>query len=131
MSRKKILVVDDEPDIIAYLDVLLDDNGYKMLQARTAKEAFSIMEMIRPDLICLDIMMPKKSGVALYCDLKLDENYKDIPMIFVSAFSMARDFYGQGFRKLVPDTRIPEPEAFLEKPIQPDKFIEIINKTIN
>ena len=131
MGRKKILVVDDEPDIITYLDVLLDDHGYKMFQARSAKEAFSIMKTIKPDLICLDIMMPKKSGIAIYCDVKLDDRLKDVPTIFISAFSMARDFYGDGFRKLVPDIRIPEPEAFVEKPIQTEKLLEIIKQTIN
>ena len=131
MGRKKILVVDDEPDIIAYLDVLLDDHGYKMFQARSAKEAFSIMKKIKPDLICLDIMMPKKSGIAIYCEVKLDETLKDIPTIFISAFSMARDFYGKGFRNLVPDPRIPEPEGFMEKPVQAEKLLKIIERTIN
>jgi len=131
MNRKKILVVDDEPDIITYLDVLLENNGYRMLQARSAQEAFSVLKMIKPDLICLDIMLPKKSGLALYCDLKLDEDLKDIPTIFMSAFSLARDFQGKGFRNLIPDPRVPEPEAFMEKPVKAEKLIEIIKQTID
>ncbi len=130
MVRKKILVVDDEPDIIAYLDMLLDDHGYKVLQARSAKEAFVLMENNMPDLICLDIMMPKKSGIAFYHEFKLDDRFKALPTIFISAFSLARDFYGEGFRKLIPDTSVPEPEAYLEKPIRADKLLEVIKRTI-
>ncbi len=130
MVRKKILVVDDEPDVVAYFDMLLDDHGYKVLQARSAKEALAIMEKNRPDLICLDIMMPKKSGIAFYHEFKLDDRFKSIPAIFISAFSLARDFYGEGFRKLIPDTSVPEPLAYLEKPVQVEKLLEVIKQTI-
>jgi len=130
MGRKKILVVDDEPDVNAYFHMLLDDHGYKVFQARSAKEAFAIMEMSMPDLICLDIMMPKKSGIAFYQEFKLDDRYKDLPTIFISAFSLARDFYGEGFRKLISDQRVPEPQAYLEKPVQVDKLLEVIKETI-
>ncbi len=130
MVRKKILIVDDESDIIAFFDMLLDDHGYKVLQARSAKEAYALMENNTPDLICLDIMLPKKSGVAFYHEFKLDDRFKDIPAIFISAFSLARDFYGEGFRKLIPDTSVREPEAYLEKPVQTDKLLEVIKRII-
>jgi len=130
MNRNKILVVDDEADIIMYLDTLLKDNGYDVLQARSVKEAREIMEQVKPDLVCLDIMMPKQSGIALYRELKLDDGFKDIPVIFISAFSLARDFYGSEFRKLIPDRRVPEPENYLEKPVQPAKLLAAIEKVI-
>lgn len=130
MERKTILIVDDEPDVLMYLAALIEDNGYKVLQARNAKEARLILEESRPDLVCLDIMMPKQSGIALYQQIKLNDSLKDIPAIFISAFSRARDFYGRGFRKLIPDKRVPEPEAYLEKPVQADKLLEVIERTI-
>jgi len=130
MDEKKVLLVDDEPDIRMYLGALIEDNGYEVLMAQNTEEALSFMERQKPNLICLDIMMPKKSGLAFYNDFKLDDRFKDIPTIFISAFSLARDFYGSGFRKLIPDTRVPEPEGYLEKPVKVDKLLEAIEKII-
>ncbi len=130
METRNILVVDDDPDIRTYLTVLLEDKGYKVLGAESVKEARAIMEESKPDLVCLDIMMPRQSGIALYSEFKLDDRLKDIPTIFISAFSLARDFYGDSFRKLIPDTRVPEPEAYMEKPIEADKLLEIIGRTV-
>jgi len=130
MERKTILIVDDEPDVLTYLVALVEDSGYKVLEARNAKEARTILEEDSPDLICLDIMMPKQSGIALYQQIKLNDSLKDIPVIFISAFSRARDFYGRGFRKLIPDTKVPEPEAYMEKPVQADKLLEVIERTV-
>ncbi len=130
METRNILVVDDDPDIITYLTVLLEDKGYKVLGAQSVREAQVILEKSKPDLVCLDIMMPRQSGIALYSEFKLDDRLKEIPTIFISAFSLARDFYGDSFRKLIPDTRVPEPEAYMEKPIEADKLLEIIERTV-
>ncbi len=124
--RKTILVVDDEPDIIIYLTSLLEKNGYSVIQARTAEEALKVLPISTPDLICLDIKLPKKSGIAFYQQVKKDEAYKAIPTIFISAFGMARDFDSQRFSKLTSDESVPEPEAHFEKPVQVDKLIEAI-----
>ena len=127
---KKILVVDDEPDIIMYLSTLLEDHGYEVLTASSAEQAREILAEGAPDLLCLDIMMPKQSGIAFYKELRLDDRFKDTPTMFISAFSLARDFSGQGFRKLIPDSRIPEPEAFIEKPVRPGVLIETVGKIL-
>ncbi len=129
-DEKKILVVDDEPDILTYLTVLMENNGYQTFQALNAVEAMQKITEIKPDLITLDIMMPKKSGIAFYRELKLNQQTLDIPVIFISAFSMARDFMGPGFRKLIPDMDIPEPEAFIEKPVDIPRLLEMINKIL-
>ena len=63
--KKTILVVDDDPDIIIYLTSLLSKNGYSVLQARSVEEALKMLQVSAPDLICLDIKMPKKSGLSL------------------------------------------------------------------
>ncbi len=127
-GKKLILVVDDEPDIVSYMETVLEDNGYRTVHAHSAGEALDEIEKARPDLIILDIMMPKQSGIALYQKLKMNEDKKDIPVIFLSAFSMAEDFTGKRFRKLIPDRRVPEPIAYIEKPVDvPGLLAEISN----
>jgi CheY-like chemotaxis protein len=131
MKRKIILLVDDEPDILVYLDTVLQDHGYDVMISDNADDALDMMKKTKPDLVCMDIMMPKKSGLNAYREYKLDEELKDIPAIFISAFNLARDFDGKEFRQVVKDKRVPEPYAFMEKPIQVDKLLENIESALD
>ena len=129
MSAEKVitvLVVDDEPDIITYLTTILEDNGYRTRSARDADSAISEMRVRPPDLICIDIMMPRRSGLSLYQQVKTDPDLKDIPAIVISAFSRLEDFTGQKFRRLFPDESVPEPAYFIEKPVNVGHFLETV-----
>ena len=130
MSEKKILIVDDERDIIIYLTTLLKENGYQVLQAQSAEEALEKILNEKPDLVCLDIMMPKQSGIALYRKFKSDDRGKDIPAIFISAFGMEEKLTGEGFRKYVPEPEVPEPIAYLEKPVEVPRLLQLIQEVI-
>ncbi len=124
------MIVDDEPDIVTYFCAVLSDNGYEVVSAGDADEAWARLEESVPDLVTLDVMMPRRSGIAFYKDLKLDERYKDVPAIIISAFSLARDFDGRGFRKLIPDKRVPEPAAFIEKPVGASRLLEAVGRAL-
>lgn len=127
VSKKKILIVDDEPVIITYLSTVLEDNGYETCSATDADSGMASAKEYAPDLICLDIMMPRRSGIALYRDLKLEPQTKNIPVIIVSAFNQVRDMRNPNmFRKMVPDESIPQPEAYIEKPIIVLDFLKTI-----
>ena len=125
-DRKKILVVDDEWAIIMYLTTLLEDEAYETCSATDTEEGLAVAREQRPDLILLDIMMPRRSGLALYQDLKRDPVLRRIPVIFVTAFSRTSDMWPTAFRKMVPDGNIPLPEAYLEKPIDVEVFLETV-----
>jgi CheY-like chemotaxis protein len=124
---KKILIIDDEPDIVMYLKVLLENNGYSVITASNGQEGFELARAEAPDLVCLDIMMPRKTGVALYQEIKTDPKLKKLPCIIISAYESAYSFKGQAFRRLVQDKTIPEPLRFFEKPIDINVFLEFIN----
>jgi two-component system phosphate regulon response regulator PhoB len=124
---KKILIIDDEPDIVMYLKVLLENNGYSVVIASNGQEGIELARTEMPDLVCLDIMMPRKTGVALYQEIKTDPKLKKLPCIIISAYESAYSFKGQAFRRLVQDRTIPEPLRFFEKPIDANVFLEFIN----
>ena len=128
---KKILIIDDEPDIVMYLKVLLENNGYSVVTASNGLEGMDLARTERPDLVCLDIMMPRKTGVALYQEIKTDPKLKKLPCIIISAYESAYSFKGQAFRRLVQDKGIPEPLRFFEKPIDANIFLEFINDYLN
>ena len=128
---RKILIIDDEPDIVTYLRMLLEDQGYTVISATDAQAGMEMARKQKPDLICLDIMMPKRSGLSLYKDFKMDEELRTIEIIIVSALAgAAYGFKGAKFRKLVPDKSIPEPAAIFEKPVNVGKFIDYINSLL-
>lgn len=127
-NNMKILVIDDEYDVVKYLSMVLGDEGYEVLTARSGEEAALMLKHITPDLICLDIMMPKESGLKLYVELKKDRNKRDIPIFIVSAVERERDF---DLRNYISDTDVPAPEKYIEKPIVVSSFLKAVNEALN
>ena len=114
---KKILVVDDELDVITYLKVFLEKNGYEVVTASDGDEGLKVAEKEKPDLVTLDIMMPKETGVRFYRRAKKDEALASIPIIVIS---------GMSGRHLA----VPKPEAVFEKPVDTSQLLETIQKLI-
>lgn len=81
----RILVVDDEPEIHAVLGKLLSREGFEVDSAYSASEAFKSIDNAKPDLVILDIMMPRVSGIEVCNKLKADPGTKDILVLIVSA----------------------------------------------
>ena len=84
-SIKTILLVDDEQDIIDSISVRLQASGYQIIAARDGLEALKKARSLRPDLIILDLMLPKMDGYKVARLLKFDKRYSDIPILILSA----------------------------------------------
>lgn len=123
---KKIMIVDDEPDIQLYLHTALEDAGYKVCLLEEHQDFLQAIKSERPDLVCLDIMMPQQSGVSMYTQLKQSEEFREIPIIVITGMAPVKDFIGDGFRKLTKDESMPLPEVLLEKPVQIPQLLEIV-----
>ena len=88
---KKILIVDDEDDILHFLDLVLREKGYEVATATGGQEALTRAQLERPDLILLDIMMPQMDGWEVLKLLRVDEETAAIPVAMLSARTEARD----------------------------------------
>ncbi len=117
---KKILVIDDEQDIIKYLAIILRDNGYEVATAVDGVEAFDRLREERPDLITLDLAMPEKTGVKFYQELKAAPEWTDIPVLVISAFQP--EFEEILNRRLT----VPPPEGYLFKPFRVDELLAAV-----
>ncbi|MCD6162994.1 MAG: response regulator [candidate division Zixibacteria bacterium] len=122
---KKVLIIDDEPDVAKYLTEILKDNGYTTYSADNADIGMEVLESIIPDLICLDIMMPMESGISMYVKIRKDERFKHIPVLIISGVVQENEY---DFRSYVSDKSIPPPDYFFEKPISVAKFMKIVDK---
>ena len=124
---KKVLIVDDEQSILIYLTTVLEDTGYATCSAIDGHEALKVARREKPDLVCLDVMMPKRSGVSLYETIKRDPDLRPVPVMFISAYNQIRDLRDPvAFRKMIPDTDIPQPELCMEKPIKVPEFLAAV-----
>ena len=85
--KKMILVIDDDPAIVNYLEKLFNDNGYETCAAYDGIEAAEVIQKIKPDLITLDLQMPAEWGPRFYRKLIKNKEYKDIPVIVVSGIN--------------------------------------------
>ena len=88
---KKILIVDDEQDIVESLKFVLEVSGYTCYCAFNGEEGLRMAKELSPDLILLDVMMPKINGYKISRLLKYDKKYKDIPIIMLTARSQDED----------------------------------------
>ncbi|MFC1568461.1 response regulator transcription factor [Candidatus Margulisiibacteriota bacterium] len=90
-SALKILVVDDEPDVSSLLTLLLKSKGYDVIVARDGQEALEKARREKPDLILLDIMLPRMDGYKVARMLKFDENFSHIPIVMLTAKIQDKD----------------------------------------
>jgi CheY-like chemotaxis protein len=127
---KKIVIVDDEPDVLMFLQTALEDNGYEVFGASNALDGFRIIKEIRPGLVCLDILMPEESGISLFRKLKTDPGLKDIPVVIQSGLSLSGDLDHVDFLELEDGSTIPEPDGYVEKPVDIDRFLAVVRKVI-
>jgi len=125
-KTKTILVVDDEEDVRRYLTLALEDAGFTVV---TAVDGFDALEKIKiqpPDLISLDLVMPKKSGARLYRELSKHPQWSKIPVMIVTGH--AQDELGKAdLRELT----ISGPGIYLEKPVKPHNYIAAIKKLLS
>lgn len=91
MDKKKVLIVDDEPDIVETIQFILESEDFECLAAYDGEEALLKARTENPDLILLDIMLPKMDGYKVCRLLKFDEKYKDIPIIILTAKAQDAD----------------------------------------
>ena len=145
---KQVLVVDDDQNTVKYLSVLLSEHGYDPVPAYDGSEGLQKIEQARPDLIVLDVMMPKKSGFVLFKQLKKDEQYKDIPILMLTGvsgildemeshqdetFEKPYDSLREALKKKIREMRqegLIKPEMFIDKPVDPDSFIAKVQQLI-
>ena len=90
-TSKKVLIVDDEPDIVETLKFVLETEGISCQTAFDGEEALNKVKAEMPDLIILDVMLPKINGYKICRLLKFDTKYKDIPILMVTARSQDED----------------------------------------
>ena len=127
---KKVLIVDDDVDVRKFVSKLVERAGYEAIEAKNGIEGMGKVREDKPDLVILDVLMPKQSGIRMYRELKTDEPLKDIPVIMLSAIAPKSFFRSQEVLAEFAGESVPEPEAYMEKPEEPDELIALMKKIL-
>lgn len=128
-SEKRILVVDDEPDVRTFLAACIQDAGFIVDTAENGTEALEKIEANPPDLMTLDMVMPRTSGIQVIRTLRKNEKMAKLPVIVITAH--AHDEFGsediKGFNAFTSGLR---PRYVMEKPVTPDKLVKAISEIL-
>lgn len=126
MAKKYILVVDDDPDLVETVAMMLESKGCEVGKAYDGVEGEEAIKQRRPDLIILDVMMPRKDGYQLCAELKANEETKDIPVVLLTAVGEA-----------VPTTKYShadgmstEADDYVAKPIDTEGLWEVVSNLL-
>jgi twitching motility two-component system response regulator PilH len=109
-----------------FLCNLLGNCGYEPAEAADLAEGMQKAKKIKPALIILDVMMPKESGIQMYRELKENEDLKNVPVIMVSTIDKKTFAFYQKFKSASKDKGVPEPGAYLIKPLETDELIRLV-----
>jgi DNA-binding response OmpR family regulator len=146
---KTVLVVDDDENTRRFLSVALEENGYEPVTAEDGDDGYRKVQEESPDLILLDVMMPKKTGFSLFKQLRKKDEFKDIPVIMLTGvagvleedeseaegdtFERPFDSLRESLRVAIKKMReegLVRPELFIDKPIDPEELIEAVRGLI-
>jgi DNA-binding response OmpR family regulator len=126
MSKKYILIVDDDPDLVETVGMLLESKGFEVGKAYDAFEAEEAIKKRQPDVLILDVMMPRKSGYQLCKELKENKWTKDIPVVLLTAVGEA-----------VPTTTYThyegmtvEAEDYIAKPVDANTLVQAVERLL-
>jgi twitching motility two-component system response regulator PilH len=127
---KRVLVVDDEMDVRTFISTLLDSNGYKVVVAENGEQGWAKFNEKKPDLVTLDVMMPKESGIKMYRDIKTDPALADVPVLVISGLARKTFLHSQKVLDQFKNQSVPEPEGYIEKPPEPEELLGEVKRII-
>ncbi len=121
-EKKHILCIEDEPEMIELIRIILEKKGFEVEGAIGGEEGLEKARAKKPDLILLDLMMPEMDGWEVYRQLKSDDELKNIPVIIVTARSQSID-------KIL-GLHIAKVDDYITKPFGPNELVESIKKVL-
>lgn len=122
-ERKNVVCIEDEPEMIDLVKLILGRKGYELTGAVGGREGLDAVRRIKPDLVLLDLMMPDMDGWEVYQQMKADEELKTIPVIVVTAKAQSID--------KVLGLHIAKVDDYVTKPFGPQELLESVNRVLN
>jgi CheY-like chemotaxis protein len=129
MTVKRILVVDDDPDIVEYLSFFLEDHGYEVSSANRSSSALAALDEVEPDAVIVDVIMPGRSGLDLLVTIRQHERWSTIPVIVLTGNDSIVQDNGRGYLRGHDLER--GADCVLAKPVDQKKLIRCLARIMN
>ncbi len=136
---KKLVIIDDDPDARLYYTTILEDMDFSFVEARDGVEGVKKVKKEKPDLILLDLMMPKKGGLQVLNEMKKDPNLRNIPVIIISGSSREtgvdmRRYFNKRSSHTINKRGTAKPTEttteFLDKPVEPENLLKVVKRVL-
>jgi len=121
-QRKTIVCIEDEPEMIDLVRLILGRRGFELIGAIGGREGLETVRRVKPDLVLLDLMMPDMDGWEIYQHMKADEELRNIPVIIVTAKAQSID--------KVLGLHIAKVDDYITKPFGPQELIDSVNRVL-
>ncbi len=131
LQDKKILILEDEIDVLSSLKILFESEGAKVLQTSYVSDAIKLAEKELPDLCIFDVMLPDKNGIQLFVEFKNHPFLNNIPVIFVTGVNTYELGSSWSAEKISEVYKVPPPEDFLEKPFNPNELLSVVKNALS
>jgi DNA-binding response OmpR family regulator len=126
--RAKVLVVEDDPDIVDYLSSFLEDEGFEVASATRCSMARELMDDFQPEVVLIDALLPGKSGLDLLVWLRSDPKWSDLPMIVVTGNDQLLEDDCRSYLGAHEDIR--GPDGVLGKPVNRFTLLALLDKLL-
>lgn len=123
-AKKKVLIVDDEPDSIDFVEAVLASDTIEVISAPDGVAGLAKARAEKPDLVILDVQMPNKDGFEVFAELRQDEKTAGIPVVMLTGVGARTGLHFS--KKDMGDFLGSEPDAYVEKPIEPEKLEQTV-----
>lgn len=123
-------MVDDDPDVRLFNTTVLEENGYSPEEAVNGEEALQAIRAAPPELVVLDVLMPRQSGIRLYRALKTDPALQAVRIIVMSGITRKSFLKSQQALTEFGGQPVPEPECYLEKPVDAEVLAAAVKQAI-
>lgn len=122
----RVLVVDDDPDVVEYLSSFLEDEGYEVVAAQDERSALAQVERSSPDVVLIDVMLPGKSGLDLLVRLRRDPRRAEIPLVLMTGDDNVLRDECRSYLETHQDVR--GPDRVLGKPMERDLLLSVLRE---
>ena len=124
-SARKAVVVDDDPDICGYISELLAEQGFETFTANDARTAERLIRTIKPALVCVDLLMPGRTGLQLFSRMKADDALRHIRIIIITGIESVLDVE---WRTVEASFGFEKPDGVIHKPIEPGVLARVVDE---
>jgi len=119
--KKRILVGEDDLELVELIKTALEDKGYEVLFATTGADVLRKLRELKPDLLVLDVLLPQCDGYSIQLELAENENFRELPVVVVTSLPSSKKLFAQ----------FPQVREFFAKPIDVGEFVKKIEKILS